>query len=131
MEDIKNKVSLWLAKIDNKEYFNVFLRINYSEDGEFCNSLFGTNFMTGYYDEAFREAEILDKYSNDLSYLLENFSYDEQIILKLKETISDLDDSFNGVIMLYDYTYDGKIKDYQNKDIYCKYIGCVEYILLE
>jgi hypothetical protein len=57
MKNSTNRISMWLAKADNVQSLDTFLKIEYSNDGFFLNSAFGIDFMTGYYDECFREAE--------------------------------------------------------------------------
>jgi hypothetical protein len=120
-------VSLWLAKIDSEESLDSFTEITYTEDGSYKNSTFGAYFQTGYYDEGFKESTFLDKYSDCLSTLLEDFSYDEIIIPRFMELIPDLEDSFNAVIMLYNHIHNSNTIKYDIESIYCRFFCYVKY----
>ena len=128
MGKIIGQVSLWLAKVSDQESLNIFLETAYLEDETYQNSIFGNYFETGYYNESFREADILEKYSNNLGYLIEGFSYDEVIIPRFRKIVLELDNNFNTVIMLYNYHYHGRLKVYSSQYIYCQFLSCVSYI---
>ena len=128
MGEVIGVVSLWLAKIDSEESLDNFTEITYTEDGSYKDSVFGEFFKTGYYYEGFKESKFLDKYSDDLSVLLENFSYNEIIFPRFVELITELQDSFNSVIMLYNYLYDSStLQVYEKNDMYCKFFCYVSY----
>jgi Immunity protein 22 len=120
-------VSLWLAKIDSEESLDSFTEITYTEDGSYKDSIFGKYFQTAYYDEGFKESTFLDKYSDCLSTLLEDFSYDEIVIPRFMELIPDLEDSFNAVIMLYNHSHNSNVTEYQRGSTYCRFFCHVKY----
>jgi Immunity protein 22 len=121
-------VSLWLARADSEDSLDNFTTITYTEDGDYINSTFGEYFKIGYYDEDFKESVFLDKHSNYLNDLLASFSYDEIIIPRFIELIPSLQDSFNSVIMIYNYLYDGEAQEVNIDSINCKFFGHVNYI---
>ena len=127
MREAIGVVSLWLAKIDSEESLDSFTEITYTEDGSCIDSIFGKYFQTGYYDEGFKESTFLDKYSDCLSTLLEDFSYNKIVIPRFMELIPDLEDSFNAVIMLYNHCHNSNVTEYQRESTYCKFFCHVKY----
>lgn len=124
----ENYVSLWLGKIKSKKEMNKYLRIKYTRDGDFIPSKFAKDFMISRYDDDFREAEVLDDLSSNAYELLDGFSYDESIIPYFKNIIEkDLSDSYNTVILLYNFEYDDSVLEVNNEIGYIKFIGKTKY----
>jgi Immunity protein 22 len=127
MEGEQEMVSLWLAKATTQESLDDFLNVRYSDDGNYENSSFGNYFKVGYYNESFKESEFLEEYSDNLEYLLEGFSYEENIIPRFVDSVVNQLEEFNAVIMLYNYDYSEEISEYNDGSLYCKFICSVSY----
>jgi Immunity protein 22 len=127
MEEKSEMVSLWLAKATTQESLDDFLNVRYSDDGTYENSNFGNYFNVGYYNESFKESEFFEEYSDDLEYLLEGFSYEENIIPRFVDLVVNQLEEFNAVIMLYNYDYSEEVSEYNDSSLYCKFICSVSY----
>lgn len=121
-------VSLWLGRFESLEIWEEYLETNYSLDGDFEGSHFTKAFNIDYYDEDFKESEFYKNSSNSLNELLKGFSYDNQIVNKLKGI--SIDKAYNTVLLLYNFRYDGTINhhSYANSELF--YIGQTDYSIL-
>lgn len=124
----ENFVSLWLGNMKSMRIMEKYLKIKYSQDGDFIPSEFAEDFNIRRYDDDFREAEFYEKPSKNIYVLLEGFSYDKLIIEYLKGLFGeDLDKEYNTVILLYNFEYDDLIPEVNNKMGYFKFIGSTQY----
>ncbi|MBC1984270.1 hypothetical protein HCA70_09840 [Listeria booriae] len=114
-----NNVSLWFGNFD--KYFE----IKYTADGDSIASLFEKDFSLGYYDRDLVEKFWSGDSSDDITILLEDFSYDDQLIEQFKDV--QIDEPYNAVILIYDYKYDGKIKISNYKNDKLNFIGSARY----
>ena len=101
--------------------------MKYVEPGEITDSIFGTNYKFGYYDEDCIEIFFYDKSSDKIEELLKDFSYDDIIIPQFKNIIEKLNLETNSIILLYDYTYEGLVLEDKSDDHYFKFIGVATY----
>ncbi|AQY50656.1 hypothetical protein PWEIH_03446 [Listeria weihenstephanensis FSL R9-0317] len=118
-------VSLWFGNFEENN-FNVYFEIKYTEDGDSAPSLFEKDFALGYYDRDLVEKFWSDDNSEDIEILLEDFSYDNQLIDHFRSVT--IDEPYNTVMLIYDYKYEGKTKisDYKSNKI--RFIGTVTYV---
>jgi Immunity protein 22 len=122
-------VSLWLGNVDSEDLLENALQIIYSEDGDFDGSDFTRGFQIDFYDENFKESEFYEENSNDLSFLLAGFSYDETIIQRFSSITISLKQKYNTVMLLYNFRYVGEIQEWQGENISFDFIGIVSYEL--
>lgn len=121
-------VSLWLGNFAKQEQVEEILQIAYSDEGDFVPSIFAMYFNITRYDDAVREAEWYEKAVADLGQLLEGFSYDDEISPKFSALCGEeLSESYNTVILLYNFQYVGDHRDVVIQENHLKYMGSVEY----
>ncbi len=110
------------------EEMDNLLEISYTEDGEQIPSIFARSFDIERYDDAVREAELYDDPNNLLGSLLEGFSYDDVIIPKFVAIHGEqLHKSFNAVILLFNFEYQGSKKEAIIESSHLEFMGTVEY----
>jgi Immunity protein 22 len=120
-------VSLWLGKAKSSDSLEEALQVFYSEDGDFNGSEFTRGFQIEFYDENFKESEFFEKNKNSLEPLLEGFSYDDIVISRFSTIVESLKDEFNAVMLLYNFRYDATAIEWQNEEVYFKFVGAVNY----
>jgi hypothetical protein len=102
--------------------------VKYSKDGDFQGSGFTKSFGIGYYDEDFFEAEFFKKSSQEISFLLEGFSYDKQITEALnKAQIDKLETPANCVLLLYDFHFPGQPLKASGPDWILEFVTTIGY----
>lgn len=130
-------LSLWLCKTLSKDNLFRYLEIDYGDDEEdldiddiyIVDFKMGNDFDIMWYDEDKLEMS----YKGDMMGwdLLEGHSFIDSVLPALKtEYQKVMDDIYNSVIIIYDFMYDGHIKEVKNNQYgYFKYIGSFEYII--
>lgn len=124
--DTMNNVSLWFGNFD-KNNFGKYFEIKYTEDGDSIASFFEKDFSLGYYDRDLVEKFWSGDSSDDVTILLEDFSYDNQLIEQFKDV--QIAEPYNAVVLIYDYKYDGNIKISNYKKDKLNSIGSAIYNL--
>jgi hypothetical protein len=123
-----NFVSLWLGRTKSSKTLDKYLKVKYSDDGDFVPSVFAKKFQIERYEEGFREAEFYEQGSNNIYELLEGFSYDNVLIEYFKNILGEnVDATYNTVILLYNFEYNGSINEYRSRTEYFKFIGSTRY----
>lgn len=123
----KGKVSLWLGKADSLDRLEEYLKVSFSTDGEWRGSEFTSDYQIEFFDSDFREAEVVNP-SSELELLLEGFSYDDSVIPRFKELVTnEIPGGTNAVVLLYNFEYEGRIKNSSNPGVSLEFIGCVDY----
>jgi Immunity protein 22 len=120
-------VSLWLGKAKSSDELEQALQVFYSEDGDFNGSEFTRGFQIDFYDENFKESDFFEENKNSLESLLEGFSYDSTVIARFSTIIESLKEGFNAVMLLYNFRYDATAFEWQNGEVYFKFVGAVSY----
>lgn len=115
MEKI-NKVSIWIGEFSSKDFFEDYIALTYSEDGD-ITSKFMKDFKIEYYDEQFKES----LFTKDKD-KLKDFSYASTFYPKI---IDKIDSKINSFLLLYNFEYDSK----NNKNDKMKFIGTFDYKL--
>ncbi|NEW09776.1 hypothetical protein GK047_28050 [Paenibacillus sp. SYP-B3998] len=122
-------VSLWVGSIQSSEELDRLLAVSYSDEGDFIPSIFAKQFEIRRYDDAVREVEYYEEESNDLNQLLEGFSYDDEIVPRFAALMKEgLTNTFNAVVLLYNFKYTGEIIEGTIKSNYFRFLGTVEYL---
>ncbi|VXB70074.1 conserved hypothetical protein [Bacillus sp. 349Y] len=121
--------SVWFGVSKSFENLEEYVDIEYTEDGDAIDSKFGTNFEFGYYDEDNIEICFYENPKNNVDDILNDFSYSELIIPKIKELINGdkLAYSINSVIVLYDFQYNEAKCGVEFENLEIKFIGTVPY----
>jgi Immunity protein 22 len=120
-------ISLWLAKSMSSDELDKVLQVFYSEDGDFEGSEFTRGFQINFYDENFKESEFFEESKDSLESLLEGFSCDSIIVPRFSKIIGSLKESFNAVILLYNFRHDSNVLEWQYREIDFKFFGSVSY----
>ncbi|EUJ47710.1 immunity 22 family protein [Paenilisteria rocourtiae] len=121
----KNYASLWLGNMDETT-FNEYFEIKYIKDGDSIPSPFEKDFTIGYYDRDLVEKFWAEEGSDNIEILLEDFSYDEQLIEQFRNV--SLSESFNAIVLVYGYNYIGKTKISTYKNGILNFIGVSTYM---
>ncbi|USK79407.1 immunity 22 family protein [Peribacillus frigoritolerans] len=122
-------VSFWVGNINSSEELDNLLEISYTKDGDFIPSMFARSFGIDKYDDAVREADFYNEADNLLSRLLEEFSYDDDIIPKFSSLCgAQLPRQYNVVILLYNFKYEGIKKNTTINNSNLEFLGAVEYL---
>lgn len=126
---IEGYVSLWIGKCESADRLSRFMKIEYSEAGEFIPPPFAHAFGISYFDEDFNESNFYDQPTKSLKELLAGFSYDDVIIPRFCELCGEdtLTDEANAVILLYNFEYNEEINEAQKDSNFFRFIGSVEY----
>ncbi|MBC6314043.1 immunity 22 family protein [Listeria grandensis] len=121
----ENSVSLWLGNMEEAT-FNEYFEIKYTEDGDSIPSSFEENFKLGYYDRDLVEKFWAEERSDNIEILLEDFSYDNQIIEQFRSV--NLSEGYNTIILIYNYEYSGNMKTSTYKNGTLNFIGVSTYV---
>ncbi|RBP87368.1 immunity protein 22 of polymorphic toxin system [Cytobacillus firmus] len=102
-------VSIWLGNIKEEDSIEKYVDLTYDEDGESVPSKFFIDFNIDMdeTDEDTIEKVVYKNSSSDISTLLDGCSYEEIIIPKIKKSI-DLKNSYNAVILIYNFEYNNE-----------------------
>ncbi|MEW9052728.1 MAG: immunity 22 family protein [Neobacillus sp.] len=118
-------VTMWAGNFNSKEELLNYFAFSYSEDGDAFPSKFEEDFKIGYFDEDFKEVWYLERAQTRLPVLLAGCSYEEVVIPRFMQTQGDtLDSSVNSIILLYNFQYTERIKDYSKV---VRFVGTVRY----
>ncbi|MED3728513.1 immunity 22 family protein [Priestia filamentosa] len=122
-------VSVWFGVSESFQNLEEYVDIEYTEDGDAIDSKFGINFEFGYYDEDNIEICFYEDLKSNIGDILNDFSYSERFIPKIKELIKgdSLSSGINSVIVLYDFKYNEAKSEDKSKNIEMKFIGAVPY----
>ncbi|EFV74505.1 hypothetical protein HMPREF1013_05278 [Bacillus sp. 2_A_57_CT2] len=103
-------VSIWLGNIKEEDSIEKYVDLTYDEEGESVPSKFFIDFNIDMdeTDEDTIEKVVYKNSSSDISTLLDGCSYEEIIIPKIKKSI-DLKNSYNAVILIYNFEYNNEI----------------------
>ena len=124
-------VSLWVGHAESDLSLLEYVRIKYSEDGDYLPSQFLKDFNIDIdeFDEDYIERICLNKETHSIEKLINGCSYEDIVIPKFKDLLSeDSFEKFNAGILLYNFQYDNKIKEINNSKNIFRFIGSVEYI---
>jgi hypothetical protein len=121
-------VSLWLGKCSTYKELDSYLSGDYTDDGDYIQSSFETDFKIDWFDEDFRDAFCKDFFARDFGKLLSGCSYEKSVIAEFAKHFQlDSKEEFNSGFLLYDFDYHSQIKEITSNSIYLKFIGSVEY----
>lgn len=99
-----NYVSIWVGNFKNEDTFNEYIEEIYDNEGD-SKSKFMEDFKIDFIDNQFQEAVFFNE-KIKLEFLIEA-SYSDSFLEKLSDVNFD---DVNSIILLYDFTYNGKIK---------------------
>lgn len=126
--ECNGQVSIWLGNFNNLSDLERYVQTKYTDDGDSIDSKFETDFKIDYFDEDFREINVLEESQNSFSCILEDHSYYKSIIANYTDHHSDLlDKHYNSIILLYDFKYTENVKEIEEENMYIKFIGNIEY----
>ncbi|MDN4621055.1 immunity 22 family protein [Paenibacillus sp. PsM32] len=120
-------VSLWIGKVINAEELDRLLTISYSDEGDYIRSIFAEYFKIIRYDDDLREAEYYENKVDNFYQLLEDFSYDYNVISEFKKVTEELPENINVAILLYDFEYNGKVVQATIQSNYLQFVGSIKY----
>jgi hypothetical protein len=126
--ECNGQVSIWLGNFNDLSDLEMYVQTKYTDDGDSIDSKFETDFKIDYFDEDFREINVLEESQNSFSCILEDHSYYKSIIANYTDHHSDLlDKHYNSIILLYDFKYTENVKEIEEENMYIKFIGNIEY----
>lgn len=126
---MENDVSLWLGYFSDFDELETYTEIKYNEDGDSIPSVFEKDFKVGYYDRDLVEKDWIPDAEDDIEKILEDFSYDNQLIQQYNNI--KLKSKYNTIILIYNYNYnkEGEIVNFVDNNTYkLDFIGTAEYI---
>ena len=120
-----NTVSIWIGNFKNLTELENYIDLTYDDEGEIVVSDFFNDFKIDIndIDEDLIEKAILPNETNDISIILRNASYEEQLLCKLNALESLTINKGNTVVLIYNYAYDGSVKSSD----YLNFITSVDY----
>ncbi|MBR0008763.1 immunity 22 family protein [Bacillus subtilis] len=127
----QNFLSLWIGYIKNSSSLNDYVNLKYNEDeGDFLPSQFLIDFDIDIdeLDEDFIEKVAHEKNCNNLSELIGGCSYDSVILPRFENIVGTaIPEQINAAVLLYNFEYDGREKEINDKNYSFKFIGAVSY----
>jgi len=76
------------------------------------------------FDEDFREASVLEGFSDNLDTLLSGFSASNTFLDEVKlSTCAPLTQPYNAIVVLYNFQYDGSITEVKHENLNLQFIG--------
>lgn len=121
-------VSIWLGKCVDIKDLQHYLQVNYSKFGDYLNSKFEMDFKFECFDEDLKEINFIERDSDSFSDIIKDQSFSENIISDYGKKFTDkLDREYNSIILLYDFNYDGSIKEASGDNVYVKFVGSFKY----
>lgn len=128
----QNFVSFWIGYIKNSSSLNDYVNLKYNEDeGDFLPSQFLIDFDIDIdeLDEDFIEKVAHEKNCNNLSELIGGCSYDSVILPRFENIVGTaIPEQINAAVLLYNFEYDGREKEINDKNYSFKFIGAVSYV---
>nr|WGD92694.1 immunity 22 family protein [Bacillus subtilis] len=128
----QNFVSLWIGSINDDESLSKYVELDYNEDeGDFLPSQFLIDFDIDIdeLDEDFIEKVAHEKNCNNLSELIGGCSYDSVILPRFENIVGTaIPEHINVAVLLYNFEYDGREKEINDKNYSFKFIGAVPYV---
>ena len=128
----QNFVSLWIGSINDDESLSKYVELDYNEDeGDFIPSQFLIDFDIDIdeLDEDFIEKVAHEKNCNNLSELIGGCSYDSVILPRFENIVGTaIPEHINAAVLLYNFEYDGREKEINDKNYSFKFIGAVPYV---
>ena len=120
-----NTVSIWIGNFKKLTELENYIDLTYDDEGEIVVSDFFNDFKIDIndIDEDLIEKAVLPNETNDISIILRNASYEEQLLCKLNALESLTINKGNTVVLIYNYAYDGSVKSSD----YLNFITSVDY----
>ncbi|URZ02148.1 immunity 22 family protein [Clostridium felsineum] len=123
--------SLWIGKSKSEDELSEYVELVYTDDGDHLPSKFLQDFNIDMddFDEDYIERVYLEKGTNSITELISGCSYEDVVIQKYENLVDGVQSvKINAGILLYNFQYDGNIKNLNNKDYKFKFIGSVKYV---
>lgn len=79
------------------------------------------------FDEDYREACVLDSFTEDLEILFDGFSFCDSFLDELRDSDKPSAAESNTAVVLYDFQYDGSILEVKHDNIRLHFLGCFRY----
>lgn len=123
-------VSLWLGNSYSQDLLDEYAQLVYPDSGDWVPSEFLTDFNI---DMADFDEDFIEKVSNEsdvetLTDLITGCSYEDVVISRFINICGDkLQKGINCAILLYDFEYDGNVKDTKSDALSLKFIGTIQY----
>ncbi|MEC1688542.1 immunity 22 family protein [Bacillus mojavensis] len=125
-------VSLWIGYIKNSSSLNDYVNLKYNEDeGDFLPSQFLIDFDIDIddLDEDFIEKVAHENSCNNLTKLIGGCSYDSAILPRFENMVGTIiPEQINAAVLLYNFEYDGREKEINERNYSFKFIGAVPYV---
>lgn len=123
-------VSLWIGSAKSDDELWEYAQLTYNEDGDCLPSQFLKDFDIDMddFDEDFMEQIYADLEIYSLREFLADCSYDDVVIPEFEKLTEGMElGKFHAGIMLYNFQYDGRVKEIEHENCKLRYVGSVEY----
>ncbi|MCP1122588.1 immunity 22 family protein [Bacillus sp. 3103sda1] len=123
-------MSLWIGNFGIKQNLKEYVEIKFDEVGDRIPSKFMRDFNIDFidYNQDLLESTFIEDSATSLTLLLRGSSYEAEILPQFVEHYGEeLPESYDSVIRLYDFEYDGDIDEVKFKSGNLIYMGSVVY----
>lgn len=124
---MKGYVSLWMGNFFTEKEFENYVSIDYTADGDSIPSQFEKDFNLGRYNRDLIEKDWIAVSENNISNLLEDFTYDNQLIPQF----NFVDKEYNTIILIYSYNYEQEsiqMRSLKEEVFELNFIGVAKYL---
>lgn len=120
-------MSLWIGNFRTKQTLKEYVEIKFDEVGDRIQSKFMRDFNIDY-NQDLLENTLIEGSTTSLITLLSGSSYEAEILSRFVEYYGEeLPETYDSVIRLYDFEYDGDIDEVKFKSGNLIYMGSVVY----
>lgn len=123
-------VSLWIGTTNSEDLLDEYTELIYSDEGEWLPSSFLVDFNIDMdeFDEDYLEKVCYKNGVSTLKKLITGCSYQDVVIPRFINMFgNDLSKKVNLAILLYNFNYEGNIKDINHDKLSFQYIGTIQY----
>ncbi|EOO65105.1 hypothetical protein IIC_06164 [Bacillus cereus VD021] len=123
-------MSLWRGNFRTKQSLKEYVEINFDKIGDRIQSKFMRDFNIDFidYNQDLLESTLIENSTTSLTNLLNGSSYEAEILSQFVEHYrEELPETYDSIIRLYDFGYDGEIDEVKFKSGNLIYMGSVVY----
>ncbi|HDR7613251.1 TPA: immunity 22 family protein [Bacillus mycoides] len=123
-------MSLWIGNFRTKQSLKEYVEIKFDEIGDRIQSKFMRDFNIDFidYNQDLLESTLIENSTTSLTNLLNGSSYEAEILSQFVEHYAEeLPETYDSIIRLYDFEYDGDIDEVKFKSGNLIYMGSVVY----
>ena len=124
----KGSVSLWVGRADSGQALDDYVEETHPPEGGYLSS-FARDFRIRYYDEDFREAEVLVEPASGIRQMLDGFSYAEIVGPRFEQHYGKpLPCGLNAVVLIYNFSYGVEVEEARTPLLRLHFVGVSSYL---